>query len=101
MTHLADALVLDFVEGQPFLDVVEVQDLLDTFLVLEDLLDTWLLEGRVARREQGDIAQVTNGVHDIVAEISNGLVKLVHWPVLLFLNREKRFLFIDFEVLAG
>lgn len=80
---------------------MKVQDLLDALLVLEDLLHARLLEGGVAWREQSYVAQVTDGAHDFFAEISNGLVKLVHRSVFLFLNGDKRFLVIDFVAPGG
>ena len=68
---------------------MKIQDLLDAFLVLQDLLHAGFLEGRVARREQRHVTKMADGAHDLTAEISYGLVKLIHRSVLLFLDLEK------------
>ena len=79
---------------------MKIQDLLDAFLVLQDLLHAGFLEGRVAGREQGDVAKMADGAHDLPAEISYGLVKLIHRPVLLFLDLEETFLYIGNRTLG-
>lgn len=100
-TYLSDALVLDFIEGQSLLDVVQVEYLLDALLVLQDLLHAGLLQRGVAGREESNVVQATNGAHDVVPEIADGLVKLVHRSVLLLLHGEKRFLSIGYATLAA
>lgn len=94
VTHLVDALVLDLFDWQSILDVMQVQHLLDTFLVLQYLLDARFLEGRVAGCKQRDITQMAYSAHDVSSEISDYLVKFVHRSIPFFLDVEKRFMFI-------
>lgn len=76
---------------------MQIQDFFHALLVLQDLLHARFLEGGVAGCEQRDIAKMADGAHDLLAEIADGLVELVHRPVLFLLDSEKRFLSIDIE----
>lgn len=80
---------------------MQLEDIPDALLVLQHLLHARLLQSLVARREEGNVTQVTDGAHDVVSEIADGLVKLEHRSVLLFLHGEKRFLSIGYAVLAA
>ncbi|KAL0123482.1 hypothetical protein PUN28_005774 [Cardiocondyla obscurior] len=80
---------------ETFLHVVELEDFLHAVLVLQHLLDARLVQCLVAGREEGNISQVIDGGHNLVPEIANRLVKLVHWPILLFLHGEKILLSIE------
>lgn len=88
-TYLADASILDIIEGKFILDVVQLENFLDALLVLQHLLHARLLQGLVAGCEKGDLRQVTDGAHDLISEIADGLVKFVHRSILLFLHEEK------------
>lgn len=98
---MAAGLVLDLVEWQSLFDEVQLEDLLDALLVLQNRLHARLLQRGVVGREQGDVAQMIDGGHDVVPVIANDLVKLVDRSVLLFLHGEKRFLSIGHSVLAA
>lgn len=80
---------------------MQLEDLPDALLVLQHLLHAWFLQRLVARRKEGNLTQVTDGAHDVLSEIADGLIKLVHRSVLLFLHGEKRFLSIGYAVLVA
>jgi len=80
---------------------VELENFLYAVLVLQHLLHARLIQRIVAGREEGNIIQVTDGGHNLVPKIANGLVKLVHRSILLFLHGEKRLLSIGYALLAA